>query len=51
MSATDKDLTRAQRRRGITLGLLRALGVGVVLIALYYLAPLDRLTGVSLLWP
>ena len=49
MSATDKGLTRAQRRRGITLGLLRALGVGVVLIALYYLAPLDRLTGVSLL--
>ncbi len=49
MSATDKDLTRAQRRRGITLGLLRALGVSAVLIALYYLAPLDRLTGVSLL--
>ena len=49
MSATDEDLTRAQRRRGITLGLLRALGVSAVLIALYYLAPLDRLTGVSLL--
>jgi voltage-gated potassium channel len=49
MSATDKDLTRAQRRRGITLGLLRALGVSAVLIALYYLAPLDRLTGVALL--
>ena len=49
MSATDKDLTRAQRRRGITLGLLRALGVSAVLIALYYLAPLDRLTGISLL--
>ena len=49
MSATNKDLTRAQRRRGITLGLLRALGVSAVLIALYYLAPLDRLTGVSLL--
>ena len=49
MSATDKDLTRAQRRRGITLGLLRALGVSAVLIALYYVAPLDRLTGISLL--
>ena len=49
MSATNKDLTRAQRQRGITLGLLRALGASAVLIALYYLAPLDRLTGVSLL--
>jgi hypothetical protein len=27
----------------------RALGVSVVLIALYYLAPLDHLTGISLL--
>jgi voltage-gated potassium channel len=49
MSATNKVLTRAQRQRGITLGLLRALGVSAVLIALYYLAPLDQLTGVSLL--
>jgi voltage-gated potassium channel len=49
MSATNKDLTRAQRRRGITLGLLRALGISAVLIALYYLAPLDQLTEVPLL--
>jgi hypothetical protein len=49
MSATNRDLTRAERQRGITLGLLRALGVTAVLIALYYLAPLDRLAGVSLL--
>src|SRR5512140_1410318 len=49
MSATDKDLTRAQRQRGITLGLLRVLGITAVLIALYYLAPLDHLTGISLL--
>jgi hypothetical protein len=49
MSATNKDLTRAQRQRGITLGLLRALGITAVLIALYYLAPLDHLAGVSLL--
>jgi voltage-gated potassium channel len=49
MSATNKVLTRAQRQRGITLGLLRALGVSAVLIALYYLAPLDQLTGISLL--
>jgi hypothetical protein len=51
MSATNKDLTRAQRQRGITLGLLRALAVSAVLIALYYLAPLDHLTGISLLLP
>ena len=38
MSATNKDLTRAQRQRGITLGLLRALGASAVLIVLYYLA-------------
>ena len=49
MSATKKDLTRAQHQRGITLGPPRALGVSAVLIALYYLAPLDQLTGVSLL--
>ena len=49
MSTTNKDLTRAQRQRGITLGLLRALGVTAVLIALYYLAPLDHLIGISLL--
>jgi voltage-gated potassium channel len=49
MSATNKDLTRAQRQRGITLGLLRALGASAVLIALYYLAPLDQPTGISLL--
>jgi hypothetical protein len=49
MSATNKVLTRAQRQRGITLGLLRALGVSAVLIAVYYLAPLDQLAGISLL--
>ena len=49
MSATKKDLTRAQRQRGIALGLLRALGASAVLIVLYYLAPLDQRTGISLL--
>jgi voltage-gated potassium channel len=49
MSATNKDLPRAQRQRGITLGLLRALEVTAVLIALYYRAPLDQLAGASLL--
>ena len=38
----------AIRRRMITLGLLRAFAVTAVLIALYYLAPLDRTTHVPL---
>lgn len=37
-----------QRRRLITLGLLRAFGVTVVLFALYYLSPLDRMTHIPL---
>jgi len=41
------ELTRAQRRRRIGLGLLRALGRTIVLVALYYLLPLDRLTDVA----
>ena len=46
--------TAPQGRRGrdhwrITLGLLRAFVVTVVLIAAYYLVPLDRLTATSLL--
>ena len=46
MSATDGP-RRAQRRR-VIFGLLRAVGVAAVLIALYYIAPLDHLTGQSL---
>lgn len=38
----------ATSRRMITLGLLRALAVTVALIALYYLAPLDRTNGIPL---
>ena len=35
-------------RRAVVLGLLRALGATAVLIAAYYLAPLERLTEISL---
>jgi len=38
----------AQRRRMITRGLLRAFVVTAVLVALYYLAPLDRITRIPL---
>ena len=48
MTAPGKDLTAHERRRGITVGLARALVSTTVLIALYYLAPLDRLSGVSM---
>ncbi len=48
MTATGQDQARSERRRGITVGLARALGSTTILIALYYLAPLDRLTGVSM---
>ncbi len=48
MTAPDQDLGMAERRRGITVGLARALGSTTVLIALYYLLPLDRLDGVSM---
>jgi voltage-gated potassium channel len=41
-------LSPAQRRRRITLGLLRALAATVVLVALYYLLPLDHVTGARL---
>ncbi len=47
-STTPKQLTRAQSRRAIAFGLLRAFGATVALVALYYLAPLDRLTAKSL---
>ena len=41
-------LSRAQRRRRLAAGLLRASAVTVVLVAVYYLAPLDNLSGVPL---
>ena len=44
MSATDGP-KRAQRRR-VIFGLLRAVGIAAILIALYYIAPLDLLTRI-----
>ena len=41
-------LTPAERRRRISLGLLRAAAVTALLIAVYYLAPLTRLSDVPL---
>ena len=39
---------KAERRRLVALGLLRSSATVIVLIAAYYLLPLDRLSGVSL---
>lgn len=47
MNAQDRVLTRANRQR-VIFGLLRALGSTAVLITVYYLAPLDQLTRISL---
>jgi hypothetical protein len=47
MNATKQALIRANRQGAIR-GLLRALGSTAVLIAAYYLAPLDQLTRISL---
>ena len=41
-------LSRAQRRRRLAVGLLRASAITVVLVAAYYVAPLDNLSGVPL---
>jgi hypothetical protein len=43
-----QELTPARRRRRIALGLLRALATTVVLVALYYLLPLEHLNNVPL---
>jgi len=43
-----RGLSRAERRRRITLGGLRSLAITVVLIASYYLLPLARVTEVPL---
>src|SRR3954469_288890 len=39
---------KAERRRLVALGLLRASATTIILIAAYYLLPLDRLAGASL---
>jgi hypothetical protein len=41
-------LVPSGRRRQIALGVLRSLAAGVVLVAVYYVLPLDRLAGVPL---
>ena len=41
-------LSPAQRRRRLAVGLLRASAITVVLVAVYYVAPLDRLSDVPL---
>jgi voltage-gated potassium channel len=45
-TATVPALSAAQRRRRLTVGLLRALAITVILGAAYYLLPLDRLSSV-----
>jgi voltage-gated potassium channel len=47
-TSTVQSLAPAQRRRLVTLALLRSFATTVVLVALYYVLPLDRLTRVSL---
>jgi voltage-gated potassium channel len=39
---------KAERRRLVAIGLLRSSATAILLIAAYYLLPLDRLSGVSL---
>jgi voltage-gated potassium channel len=46
--ADGNELSPARRRRLFGLGLLRALATTVVLVALYYLLPLDHITNVPL---
>ena len=48
VQADRQELTPAERRRRIALGLLRAFATTVVLVALYYLLPLDHLDNVPL---
>ena len=46
VQADRQELTPAERRRRIALGLLRAFATTVVLVALYYLLPLDHIRNV-----
>jgi hypothetical protein len=48
VQAGRSDLAPAGRRRLVVLGLLRALATAVVLVALYYLLPLDHINSVPL---
>jgi voltage-gated potassium channel len=48
MSAPDGRLRSARHRRQVVLGTLRSLASSILLVALYYLLPLDRLASVPL---
>ena len=48
MTISATALAPAKRRRLIAVALLHSLGTAVVLVALYYLLPLDRITSVPL---
>ena len=41
-------LSPAERRRRLTVGLLRSFAITVILVAAYYLLPLDRLSSVPM---
>ena len=47
-TAPIESLTTAERRRLVAFGLLRALATTVLVVAAYYLLPLDNLAGISL---
>ena len=47
-SAPTESLPEAERRRLVAIGLLRALATTVIVIAAYYLLPLNNLAGISL---
>jgi hypothetical protein len=47
-TAPIRALSAAERRRRLAVGLLRALAITVVLVAMYFLVPLDRLSSVPL---
>jgi voltage-gated potassium channel len=50
MTAPAPVLGAAERRRLIAVALLRSLATAVVLVALYYLLPLDRIPSIPLGW-
>jgi hypothetical protein len=50
MTAPAPVLGAAERRRLIAVALLRSLATAVVLVALYYLLPLDRIPSIPLAW-
>ena len=50
MTSPAEVLEPAKRRRLIALALLRSLATAVVLVALYYLLPLDRIPSIPLGW-